>query len=345
MIDIRPPIKLDNLKALTDDTGILQHSKYSIPNRKEGYTTDDNARALITCIKFLQLYDDSDVSKLANTYLSFLFHMQRPDGKFHNLLSYNRDYLDEVGSEECMGRSLWACGNAILTNLSEGIKTTSKEIFDKGFRHASNFKSIRAKAFTILGLCYYYEAFPQDHNLPKNIVSLTEQLLDSYQQVSSTDWCWFEPYLTYVNARLSQALFRAYGIIGDGRYLHIAKESFDFLVDVQLIDEKFVPIGNKGWYKKGSQRALYDQQPIEASCMVEAALTAFNVTNEEKYQRVAYIVFEWFLGKNTQNVRVYDQTTGACYDGISPEGLNLNQGAEATISYLLARLELETLSH
>jgi len=344
VIDIRPPIKLDHLKALTDDAGILQHTKYSIPNRKEGYTTDDNARALVACIKFLQLYDDSDVSKLANTYLSFLFHMQRPDGKFHNLLSYNRDFHDDVGSEECMGRSLWACGYAILTDLSEGIKTTSKEVFDKGFRHAPSFKSLRAKAFTILGLCHYYEAFPHDHNLFNNIVSLTEQLLDSYQQVSSSDWCWFEPYVTYANARLSHALFRAYGVIRDEKYLQIAKESFDFLVQVQIIDEKFVPIGNRGWYTKGGKRALYDQQPVEATCMVEAALTAFHVTSEEKYKRVAYVAFEWFLGKNTQNVMVYDPTTGACYDGITPQGLNLNQGAEATISCLLARLELEKLS-
>jgi hypothetical protein len=343
VIDIKPPIRLDFLKALTDDTGILQHTKYSIPNRKEGYTTDDNARALIACIKFLQLNDDSNVRELANTYLSFLFHMQRTDGKFHNLLSYDRGFLDDIGSEECMGRSLWACGYAILTNLSKGIKHTSKEIFDKGFRHASSFKSPRAKAFTILGLCYYYEAFPHDQNLSKNIASLTDQLLHGYQRVSSPDWYWFEPYLTYVNARLSQALFRAYDIVGDERYLQIAKESFDFLVRVQVIDEKLIPIGNKGWYKKDGQRALYDQQPIEASCMVEAALTAFNVTNEKKYQRVAHIAFDWFLGNNSKNGMVYDPTTGACYDGITPQGLNLNQGAEATISYLLARLELETL--
>jgi len=345
VIDIRPPIKLDHLKALTDDTGILQHTKYSIPNRKEGYTTDDNARALVACIKFLQFHDDSDVSKLANTYLSFLFHMQRPDGKFHNLLSYNRDFHDDVGSEECMGRSLWACGNAISTSLSEGIKTTSKEAFDEGFRHAPSFKSLRAKAFTILGLCHYYEAFPHDHNLSKNIASLIEQLVDSYQRVAASDWCWFEPYLTYANARLSQALFRAYDVIRDEKYLQIAKESFDFLVQVQTMDGKFVPIGNNGWYKKGGKRALYDQQPIEAACIVEAALTAFHVTRQEKYQRVAYVAFEWFLGKNIQNVMVYDVTTGACYDGITPQGLNLNQGAEATISYLLARLELEKLSY
>ena len=340
--DIKTPIKLDHFKALTDDTGILQHTKYSIPNRKEGYTTDDNARALVACAKFLRLHGDSDVSNLANTYLSFLFHMQRPDGKFHNLLRYDRDFLDDMGSEDCIGRSLWACGHTLSANLSKGTKTTSKEIFDKGFRHSSSFKSPRAKAFTILGLCYYYEAFPHDHNLFKNIVSLSEQLLNSYQRASSSDWRWFEPYLTYVNARLSQALFRAYTVTGDERYFHTAKESFDFLVKVQVIDDIFTPIGNKGWYKKDGQRALYDQQPIEASCMVEAALTAFHITNEEKYQRVAHIAFEWFFGKNTEKVIVYDSTTGACYDGITPQGLNLNQGAEATISYLLARLELET---
>jgi len=339
-MNIKPPIKLDRLKALTDDTGILQHTKYSIPNRKEGYTTDDNARALIACIKYLQFHNDSDVSELATTYLSFLFHMQRPEGKFHNLLSYSRNFLDDVGSEDCMGRSLWACGYAILTNLPKGIETISKEIFDKGLRPAFNFKSLRAKAFTILGLCYYYKAFPQDPNLSKNIVSLTEQLVDSYQQVSSSDWCWFEPYLTYVNARLSQALFLAYGIIGDERYLQIAKKSFDFLVKVQVIDAKIIPIGNKGWYKKGGKRALYDQQPIEASCMVEAALAAFRVTGDKKYERIAHIAFDWFLGKNSQDVMVYNPKTGGCYDGITPEGVNLNQGAEATVSYLLARLEL-----
>jgi len=284
VISIKPSINLDFLKALTDDVGILQHAKYSILNRKEGYTTDDNARALIACMKFLQLHDNSNLNNLANKYLSFLFHMQRPDGKFHNFLSYDRNFLDEVGSEDCMGRSLWGCGYAILANLSNGINAASKEIFDKGFRHASNFNSPRAKALTILGLCNYYEAFPHDHNLSKNIVSLTQQLLDSYHRVSSSGWCWFEPYLTYINARLPQALFRAYGIIGDERYLQIAEESFHFLSVIQVIDEKFVPIGNKGWYKKNEKRALYDQQPIEASCTVETALTAFHVTNEEKYK-------------------------------------------------------------
>jgi hypothetical protein len=341
---INPTIKLDGLKALTDDTGILQHTKFSIPNRKEGYTVDDNARALIACVRFLQLHNDSEARRLANTYLSFLFHMQRPDGKFHNLLSFDRVFLDDVGSEECMGRALWACGYAISTGFSEGIKRTSKEIFDKGFQHVSNFKSLRTEAFTILGLCHYYEAFGHDQNLPKNIVSLTNQLIQGYQYFSSADWRWFEPYLTYANGRLSQALFRAYDIVGDDRYLQIARKSLDFLVKLQVIDHRFVPIGNKGWYKRDAHRASYDQQPIEASCMVEAAVTGFRVTKEKRYQRVAHTAFDWFLGKNSKNVRVCDPDTGACYDGVTPHGLNLNQGAEASIAYLLASLELETLS-
>lgn len=344
MTIINKTIKLDGLKALTDDTGIMQHTKFSIPDRKEGYTTDDNARALIACMRFLRLHDDSDAKKLASTYLSFLLHMQRSDGRFHNLLSFDRVFLDDVGSEECMGRALWACGYAISTGFSEGIKCTSREIFDRGFQNVSSFRSPRAKAFTILGLCRYYDAFGEDKNLPENIVSLTNQMIEGYQHFSSADWCWFEPYLTYANGRLTQALFSAYDIVGEDKYLQIAKESFDFLVKLQVIDDRFVPIGNRGWYKRGAQRALYDQQPIEASCMVEAAVTGFRATKEKRYQRVAHTAFDWFQGKNSKSVMVCDPNTGACYDGITPQGLNLNQGAEATISYLLASLELETLS-
>ena len=336
-----PPIKLDRIKALTDDTGILQHTKYSIPDRKEGYTTDDNARALVAAIKYYEVYGDQEAIKLADIYLSFLLHMQMLNGKFHNLLAYDRDFLDDVGSEDCMGRALWACGYAVHADISEDIKLTSKEIFDKGLRWASNFKSLRAKALTILGLHYYQRAFPKDSNLPLNTLTLADTLLDNYQRESSHDWRWFESCLTYVNARLPQALFMAYDSTKNERYLHVAKESFDFLVKVQTTDDKFVPIGNDGWYKRGGERALYDQQPIEASCMVEAALTAFRLTGDGKYRKAACLSFDWFLGRNLKGVEVYNPATGGCYDGITPQGLNLNQGAEATISYLLSRLKME----
>jgi uncharacterized protein YyaL (SSP411 family) len=336
-----PTIKLDHLKSLTDDTGILQHAKYSIANRKLNYTTDDNARALVTCLKYLQLHKDPNINRLAKTYLSFLYYMQRPDGRLHNELSYYRAFLDDVGSEDCMGRTLWACGYALKTEISNEFTNLSKEIFDRTFQHAMSFSSIRSKAFTILGLCNYYQAFPQDQNCLKNLALLSKQLLEFYEKESSPDWNWFEPYLTYCNARLSQALFKAYSIIRDKKYLNVANESFNFLTKTQMIDKRFVPVGNNGWYKKGGQRANYDQQPIEASCMIETALTSYQLAGNENHHRLAYKIFEWFLGQNTKNVEVYNSNTGACHDGVTTQGLNLNQGAESTVSYLSARADLE----
>lgn len=338
-----PPIKLDFLESLTDDTGLLQHAKFATPKRREGYTTDDNARALMACIKYHQIYGGSEIEKLIDVYLGFLFHMQRSDGKMHNFLSYNRQFIDDVGSEDCMGRALWACGCTMSSNLPIEKRLVSKEIFDKGFSWVPDFKSLRSKAFAILGLCHYQKAYPQDQNVILNMKALADQLLNNYKHESSADWRWFEPYFTYVNGRLPQALFEAYKNTNIKEYPQIAKESFDFSLEVQMIDDKFVPVGNNGWYRKGRERAMYDQQSIEASCMVEAALAAFRVTGDEEYRRTAQDIFDWFLGKNSQGVVVYNMETGGCYDGITPRGLNLNQGAEATVSYLLARLELAAL--
>jgi hypothetical protein len=338
-----PPIKIDYLESLTDYTGILQHTKFTTPRRIEGYATDDNARALLACVKYCKIFSDQKIEELADIYLSFLLYMQRNDGRFHNLLSYDRHFLDDVGSEDSTGRALWACGHTINSKLTDEKRAVAKEIFDKGFRWVASLTSPRAKAFAILGLGQYIKAHPEDNNLTINIETLVEHLLRSYELESSSDWRWFEPYLTYVNGRLPQALFEAYETINNERCLQIAIESFDFLVDTLTINGKFVPIGNNGWYKKGDERALYDQQSIEASCMVETAQAAFNTTGDQRYKRIANTVFEWFLGKNTQNVMVYNPNTGGCYDGITPKGLNLNQGTESTIGYLLARLALEVL--
>jgi len=335
-----PPVKLDYLKAITDDTGLLQHTKFATPKRQEGYTTDDNARALIACIKHHRIYGSSEVKELIDVYLSFLLQMQKSDGRFHNLLSYERRFLDDVGSEDSMGRALWACGHALNSNLPAEKRLTAKEIFDRGLPWASASPSLRSKAFAILGLYHYQEAYPEDPNIVKSIETLADQILNNYKHQASNNWQWFEPYLTYVNGRLPEALFAAYEKIRNVKYLETAKESLNFILKVQMIDNRFVPIGNDGWYQKGGPRAMYDQQSVEASCMTEAALAAYHATGEEGYQNKARIIFEWFLGKNSKDVSVYNPETGGCCDGITPVGLNLNQGAEATVSYLLARLDL-----
>lgn len=336
-----PAINLDFLRSLTDGTGMIQHTKFAIPQRREGYTTDDNARGLIACVKYLKLRGDADVVDLMDIYLSFLLYMQRPDGRFHNVLGYNRRFRDRVGSEDCMGRSLWACGHVLTSDVPTEKKKLAKEIFDRGFPWIPRCSSPRSKAFAILGLAQYRDAYPQDENVVKNIKMLADQLVMNYRRESSDNWRWFEPYLTYANGRLSQALFETYLKTRDEQYLHVAKESFDFILSLQLINGIFVPIGNNGWYKKGGKRALFDQQPIEAGCMVETALTAFRSTNGEKYEEAAGTIFDWFLGSNSLRVMIYDPETGGCHDGITLNGLNLNQGAEAIVSYLMARLDLE----
>jgi hypothetical protein len=337
------PIKLDFVRALTDDLGILQHSKYSTPNKIEGYTTDDNARALIACTNYFMLFNDTSLTKLINTYVGLLFYMQRTDGKMRNFLSYDRKLIDEIGSEDCMGRTLWACGYCLDSKLPEPTKLLIKDIFDKVFKWTSHFTSPRAKAYSITGLFHYQKACPEDLNVKLNIINLADQLTSQFELESSDGWSWFESSLTYSNARLPHSLFLAYEATGENRYLEVASKSFKFLMNIQTINKVFVPIGNRGWFKRGSNRAIYDQQPVEACCTTEAAIAAFRNTNEQAYLQAAYDAFEWFLGRNLKGLTLYDPENGSCCDGITPQGLNQNKGAEATLSYLQARLNLEEI--
>lgn len=337
-----PKNKIDFLLALTDDTALLQHSKYSVPSKKEGYTTDDNARAIIACVKHSSLLGKSKLTeKLIEKYLSFLLYMQKQDGTMHNWLGYNRRFMDKIGSEDCMGQTLWACGQCLDSKLPEDTKMLSKEIFDQTFKQTSKFTSPRAKAFTIMGLCHYYKAYPDDRNISINIRYIGEQLTKQFERESSPEWQWFEPYLTYANARLPHSLFLAYDSAKEPKLLETAVKSIDFLIKVQSKDKVFIPIGNKGWYRKGGVKALYDQQSVEAASMTEALIAAFSTTNGGKYLQAAYQVFQWFFGKNIKHLEVYDPQDGSCYDGITQHGLNLNKGAESAVTYLQARLALE----
>ena len=329
---------------MTDDTGIFQHAKSSIADRSEGYTTDDNARALIVALKYHRLSRDDQAMILVRKYLSFLLHMQEEDGRIHNFLGYNRSFLDEAGSTDSLGRVLWACGYSQDTLISDDLKMTAREIFDKSLVWASRSGSSRTHAFSILGLYHYAKAFPKDKNPPLNVIHLADRLCEAYHNESTESWHWFEPSFTYANARLPHALFRAYQITGNKDYLLIAEKTFDFLASTVIVRDMFQPVGNQSWMKRGGKKALYDQQPIEASCMVEAASIAFQVTGKEQYSKIAHIAFDWFMGINSKKTMVYNPINGGCFDGITSEGLNRNQGAESGLSYLLARFEMETLN-
>jgi uncharacterized protein YyaL (SSP411 family) len=334
-------LPIDGLEALTDETGIFQHSKFSTIDLKEGYTTDDNARALIAALKHYGVYTNPTALSLANTYLAFLLYMQKKDGRFHNFLGFDRRFKDEVGTEDCMGHTLWACGYTLNYTISNQMKSVAKEIFDEGIPNSNSFTSPRAKAFTILGLHHYHETFPDEENSLKGINRLAKSLTKQYRIESDDNWRWFEGIIAYANPRIPQGLLAAYESTLEPSYLEVALCSLDFLIEVQVVDNVFVPVGSKGWYLKNGEKALFDQQPIEASCMVDAVIKAFNLTRNKKYSRTAKLVFEWYHGRNNKKVKVYNEKTNTCYDGVTCSGLNQNTGAESTISYYLSYLSLK----
>jgi glycosyltransferase involved in cell wall biosynthesis len=337
------PIKLTHLETLTDDVGIIQHAKFSMADRKTGYTTDDNARALIVATKHYNMYIDQKSLNLINTYLSFIYYMQKSNGRFHNLLGYDRNFLDNDGGDDCFGRCIWAIGYLLSSEfIYENIKGAAKHIFDLAFPQIENINSLRGIANCIEGL-YYYLKFEKNERAKELVKKLSEKMIENYRNSSESNWKWFENIITYENAKLPLALLIAYEITEEKEYFDKGIESLNFLIDITIIDNRFIPIGNNGWYVKGGKRAYYDQQPVESACMIEVLKKAEKLTGNEKYANLSLIVFDWFLGRNTKGEMMYDPVTGGCYDGLTKNGPNRNQGAESTISYLLARLEIEEI--
>ncbi|MCM8772711.1 MAG: glycosyltransferase [Candidatus Omnitrophica bacterium] len=337
------PIKLTHLETLTDDVGIIQHAKFSMADRKTGYTTDDNARALVVVTKHYNMCIDQKSLNLINTYLSFIYYMQKSNGRFHNLLGYDRNFLDTDGGDDCFGRCIWAIGYLLSSDfVYENIKGAAKHIFDLALPQVEKINSLRGMANCIAGLYYYLKV--ENNDDVKNIVKkLADRMVENYLSSSDENWQWFENIITYENAKLPLGLLYAYEIIEDENYFKIGMEALNFLIKLTIIENRFIPIGNNGWYVKGGKRAYYDQQPIEATCMIEALKKAKKLTMEEKYENLSLIVFDWFLGRNTKGEMMYDPVTGGCYDGLTKNGPNRNQGAESTIAYLLARLEIEEI--
>lgn len=337
-----PKFKLTHLLNLTDDTGVIQHAKHSISDRATGYTLDDNARALIVAVRSYALFRDAQSFELTKKYLSFISYCQRKDGMFHNLIGYDRIFLDKIGSEDCYGRAIWALGTVIASKIYENIKLSAKFIFDNAIKNYEKIESLRGKAFTINGLYNYYKVY-KNKDIKEKIKYLADSLIKQYKKNKSSDWRWFEDSITYSNGVLPSSLFLAYGVLKDKRYLDVGKESLDFLDSLVMINNKLVLIGHNGWYFREGERSFHDQQPVDAASMVKAYKVAYDIIKDKRYYNKAIISFHWFLGKNSINQAVYDEVTGGCFDGLLPNCLNLNQGAESTISYLIARLNIEGL--
>jgi len=347
-----PELKLDHVNALTDDTGILQHAIFTIPNRGEGHTTDDNARALIFTVMLEQLGKnglgkvDRFAPDLSSRYLSFLEHAFNPaNGRFRNLLGYDRRWNEAAGSEDCHGRALWSLGTVLGRSIDQGLKSAAGRLFEFSLPAAVEFYSPRAAAYTLLGIQEYLNFFPGDRDAKKIRSMLSRRLLEMYESICRPDWRWFENVVAYGNARLPQALLLVGEACSDERMVAAGLEALDWLSAEQHceINHHFVPIGSQGFYHQDGAKARFDQQPIEAAGAVSACLQAYRVTGDGRWRSEAWSAFNWFLGDNDLQLPLYDSTTGGCRDGLHPERANQNQGAESTLSFLMALLEIHSL--
>jgi glycosyltransferase involved in cell wall biosynthesis len=342
-----PALNSDHMLRLTDDTGILQHAIFSVPNTREGYTTDDNARALSVSI----LLDESpehanrrEYPNLSHRYLSFLWLAFNSDtGRFRNFLGYDRKWLEDAGSDDSHGRALWSLGNVLGHSRNAGLRGAAGRLFEAAVPATLTFTSPRAWAFCILGMQAYLDWFPGDRAVQGARNALANRLLDIYERCHSATWRWFEKSLSYSNARLSQALILAGWRSDNQRMIEAGMDSLKWLVAEQHRDDKeiFVPIGSNGFFIEGNEKARFDQQPVEACATVSACLEVYRLTEESQWLEEARRVFGWFLGKNDLRVPLYDVLTGGCRDGLHPDRVNENQGAESTLSFLMALLEMQ----
>ena len=346
-LDLLPALNTDHLLTMTDDTGILQHAIFSVPNTREGYTTDDNARALIVSILLDESPDRTDEREylhLSGCYLAFLWFAFNTDaGRFRNFLSYDRNWLEAVGSEDSHGRALWSLGKVLGCSRDAGLRGAAGRLFEAAIPATLTFTSPRAWAFCILGMQAYLDWFPGDRAIQGVRNTLANRLLDNYESSHTETWKWFEKSLSYSNARLSQALILAGWRSDNQRMIEVGMDSLKWLMAEQHYDddEILVPIGSSGFYVEGQEKARFDQQPVEACATVSACLEVYRLTEESQWRDGAGRAFRWFLGRNDLQVALYDPSTGGCRDGLHPDRVNENQGAESTLSFLMALLEMQ----
>ncbi|MBS1494865.1 MAG: glycosyltransferase family 4 protein [Bacteroidetes bacterium] len=342
-----PEINFNHLENLTDSTGILQHATYSIGNPAEGYCTDDNVRALLITVMHKLIFNDDKVSKLINIYLRFVYYsFNKEKGLFRNFMSYERKWLEEAGSEDSNGRVIFSLGYIIKNMDSNSIVGLSKSLFDESIQNMKDFKSPRTIAYMILGSVFYLSKFSGALDIKKIFNNKCEELYNCYLKYKDEDWNWYEDSLSYSNARLPHALLMAGQFKNNKKYITAGLESLEWLYE-QLLDDsrKFISlIGNDGWLVKGQPKARFDQQPVEIPPLMDACYQAYLITKNPEWISRVNMAFSWFLGNNERQEPICDFATGGCYDGLTSTMFNQNQGAESTLSWLLALLRMTKIN-
>jgi glycosyltransferase involved in cell wall biosynthesis len=337
-----PPLKLDHVLRMTDSTGMIQHAIFISPNYSEGYSIDDNARALVASVLLAELELGNGQSlELASRYLAFIAYAFNPEtGRFRNFMNFQRNWLEPRGSDDSQGRSLWALGTVLGRSTHPALRGIAGRLFEQALPAITSTTSPRAWAFALLGIHEYLRRFEGDRLANRIRDELSERLVGLYHACRSDEWRWYEDRLTYCNAVLPHAMLMCGQWIPDGEMTDIGLESLGWLVEQQRANDHFSPIGSNGFYVRGGERARFDQQPVEAHAMASACLEAHRCTGENDWMNEARRTFEWYLGRNDLNLPLYDPTTGGCRDGLHPDRPNENQGAESTLAFLQTLLEL-----
>ena len=323
----------DYVFTLTDDVGIFQHSIYGVSDLAKGYTADDNSRALILAVMLFERFREKKYLNLISKYLSFILYAQKDNGKFRNLMSFERKFLEEEGSEDCFGRCLWALGRTSSSpSIPKSIKKSCQHMLNKVLENWSELESPRAKAYSIVGL----SLLTQTEKTTGLIDTLSMSLVAQYSQYKEGNWHWFEDSMTYGNAFFPWSILKAYIVLKKDILLETARESMEFLEGIILKGAYFKPIGCNGWLVKGNKPAEYDEQPLEACETLLLYLDYYDISGNKKVLDHAVKCFCWYLGLNSKSLSLIDEETGACYDGLNEMGLNYNQGSESIISYGIA---------
>lgn len=337
-----PTINLSHLKKMTTDFGILQFSKLNKPDIRSGYTLDDNARALIAFCQHYKLTADESDLKYIRIYLDFVKYCECSNGRFMNYVDYNQNFTIQNKSEnleDSTGRAIWALGYVISLShlLPESIIDEASQLFNKAIKNVDGFHSPRAMSFIIKGVYYNQRTFPTTDSLA-TVELFANRLVQMYRHESDAKWKWFEDKLTYANSVLSEALLCAYTLTNTSIYKSIAKESFDFLLSKTFSETSIKVISNKSWHVKGEQPQTFGEQPIDVAYTIIALRKFHDIFKEKEYLTKMESAFNWFLGNNHLQQTIYNPCTGGCFDGLEEFNVNLNQGAESSISYLMARL-------
>jgi glycosyltransferase involved in cell wall biosynthesis len=343
-----PGMKLDHLFRMSDSTGIFQHASFTVPNFSEGYCTDDNARALVLALMLKKLgHDSPQLCAKAATYAAFLNHaFDCKLGRFRNFMGFDRHWLEQVGSEDCQGHALWALGLCVSQAGSGSFQMLAAELFEQALPVAAEFSSPRAWAFTLIGIDEYLRRFGGDRRANQIRESLTAKLMQRHADAATEDWHWFEEVVSYANAKLPHAMILNGRCLNNTVMLELGLKTLRWLIKIQTSDAgSFRPVGSNGFFPRGHERAVFDQQPIEAQVTVSACIEAYHATGDMFWVAEARRAFEWFLGRNDLGLALYDPTTGGCRDGLHMDRLSQNQGAESTLAFLLSLAEMQALQN